>query len=121
RLLFVVVPDEQLRRALRFVVARTFGWTVAATAKRVTSEKIFAERNEASPIVARSRHGTVRKYQLHRKTPNAATRWRLLFVVVPDEQLRCALRFVVARTFGWRVAACTAKRVTSEKIFAERE
>jgi hypothetical protein len=61
----VVVQDEQLRRALRFVVARIFGWTVAATAKRATSKKDFAERNEASPVIARSRLCTVREYQPH--------------------------------------------------------
>jgi hypothetical protein len=28
-------------------------------------EKFLPERNEASPVIARSRHGTVREYQLH--------------------------------------------------------
>jgi hypothetical protein len=69
-----------------------FGSGDCPTGSRTHGEgKALNERNPASPTIACSRHGTVRKFRLHaggfeeRQTPNSATRWRLGFVVVPDK------------------------------------
>jgi len=78
-------------------------------------EKCLTVRNEASPVIACSRHNTVRKFRLHAgenaKRHDAATRWRLRFVVAADQQLRGGLcGSGKLRYIGGTVAATVSPR-----------